>query len=430
MTHRSVEVPVIARVEGEGALHIRVEDHTITDLRLEIYEPPRFFEAFLRGRHFSEVPDIVPRICGICPVAYQMSAVHGLERLFGVQVPEGTHELRRLLYCGEWIESHVLHVFLLAAPDFLALPNAIEMAKTHPELVKTALEIKRVGNDLMAVIGGREIHPVSPRVGGFSKAPRRKDLEALLPRLEWALEQMPGIGDFAASLPSPALPRPAELVSMVNEDEYPLNVGGMGSTGGRRFDATTYEEVTREVHVEHSNALHSVMADTGTPYFTGPLARVNLNAQLLTPVARAVAERTGLRVSESDPFFSMAARLAETTLAIEESIRLIRDYVAPDPSAVEVTPRAGRASWTTEAPRGTLYHRYDVAGDGTILEAKIVPPTSQNLRHMEEDLRIFLPDVLDRPDEELTRLCEMVVRNYDPCISCATHFLRLDIERA
>jgi len=204
VTHRSVEVPVIARVEGEGALHIRVEDHTITDLRLEIYEPPRFFEAFLRGRHFSEVPDIVPRICGICPVAYQMSAVHGLERLFGVQVPEGTHELRRLLYCGEWIESHVLHVFLLAAPDFLALPNAIEMAKTHPELVKTALEIKRVGNDLMAVIGGREIHPVSPRVGGFSKAPRRKDLEALLPRLEWALEQMPGIGDFAASLPSPA----------------------------------------------------------------------------------------------------------------------------------------------------------------------------------------------------------------------------------
>jgi len=430
MTHRSVEVPVIARVEGEGALHIRVEDHTITDLRLEIYEPPRFFEAFLRGRHFSEVPDIVPRICGICPVAYQMSAVHGLERLFGAQVPEGTHELRRLLYCGEWIESHVLHVFLLAAPDFLALPNAIEMAKTHPELVKTALEIKRIGNDLMALIGGREIHPVSPRVGGFSKAPRRKELEPFLPRLEWALEQMPGIADFAASLSAPALERPVEFVSMVNDDEYPMNVGGMGSTEGRRFDATTYEDVTREVHVEHSNALHSVMAETGTPYFTGPLARFNLNAQHLTPVAREVAERTGLGVPENDPFFSLAARLAETTLAIEESIRLIERYVAPDPPMVEVRPRAGRATWTTEAPRGTLYHRYDVAEDGTIVEAKIVPPTSQNLRHMEEDLRAFLPGVLDTSDEELTRLCEMVVRNYDPCISCATHFLRLDIERA
>ena len=173
MTHRSVEVPVIARVEGEGALHVAVDDGEITDLRLEIYEPPRFFEAFLQGRHFDEVPDIVPRICGICPVAYQMTAIHGLERLFGVEVAEGTHDLRRLLYCGEWIESHVLHIFLLAAPDFLGFDNAIEMATEHPDLVRTALQIKRVGNDLMAAIGGREIHPVSPRVGGFSKAPRR-----------------------------------------------------------------------------------------------------------------------------------------------------------------------------------------------------------------------------------------------------------------
>ena len=296
MTHRSVEVPVIARVEGEGALHVAVEDGAITDLRLEIYEPPRFFEAFLAGRHFSEVPDIVPRICGICPVAYQMSAIHGLERLFGVRVPPGTHELRRLLYCGEWIESHVLHIFLLAAPDFLGFANAIEMAKAHPELVKKALEIKRIGNDLMATIGGREIHPVSPRVGGFSKAPRRRDLEPFLPRLEWALGEIPSIADLVASLPAPAFARAAEMVSMVNDAEYPINVGDMGSTRGRSWDAATYEQVTTEVHVEHSNALHSLMADTQTPYFLGPLARVNLNAPLLTPGAREVAERAGLRV--------------------------------------------------------------------------------------------------------------------------------------
>jgi sulfhydrogenase subunit alpha len=429
MTHRSVEVPVIARVEGEGALHIAVIDGEITDLRLEIYEPPRFFEAFLEGRHFSEVPDIVPRICGICPVAYQMSAIHGLERLFGLTPPEGTDDLRRLLYCGEWIESHVLHIFLLAAPDFLGLPNAIELAKHEPELVKTALAIKRVGNDLMAAIGGREIHPVSPRVGGFSRAPRRRDLEAFLPRLEWALEQMPGIADLVASLEAPAFARPAEMVSMVHPSRYPINEGDMASTSGRRWTAETYEEVTREIHVEHSNALHSLMADDDTPYFCGPLARVNLNAALLTPVAREVAERAGLRVPETDPFLSMAARAAETTLAIEESIRIISGYMAPEPPMIEPQPRAGRATWTTEAPRGTLYHRYDVAEDGTILSAKIVPPTSQNLRHMEEDLRTFLPEVLDRPDDELVRLCEMVVRNYDPCISCATHFLRLDISR-
>ncbi len=429
MTHRSVDVPVIARVEGEGALHLKLDGDRITDLRLEIYEPPRFFESFLRGRHFSEVPDIVPRICGICPVAYQMSAVHGLERLFGTEVPEGTRELRRLLYVGEWIESHTLHIFLLAAPDFLGYHDAIEMAAHEPELVKTALAIKRTGNDLMAVIGGREIHPVSPRVGGFSKVPRRRDLEALLPRLEDALDAMPGIADFAAGLPRPSLERPVEMVALTHPDEYAINEGTLASTAGRTFDAATFEAVSREEHVAHSNALHSVMADTGTPYFVGPLARFNVNHGHLSPVARDCAERLGLRAPEADPFFSMHARVVELALAIEESIRLIRDYRPPDPPAAEVRPRAGRATWVTEAPRGILYHRYDVTGDGMITEAKIVPPTSQNLRHMEEDLRAFVPGVLDRSDEELTHLCEMVVRNYDPCISCATHFLRLDIER-
>jgi coenzyme F420-reducing hydrogenase alpha subunit len=429
MTHRSVEVPVVARVEGEGALHVRVDDGEITDLRLEIYEPPRFFEAFLRGRHFSEVPDIVPRICGICPVAYQMSAIHGLERLFEVEVPAGTRELRRMLYAGEWIESHVLHVFMLAAPDFLGFDSAIEMAKAEPALVKRALELKRVGNDLMEVIGGREIHPISPRVGGFSRAPRRRELEAMLPRLEDGLADLPGIADWIATLPRPAFARPAEMVAMVHPAEYAINEGPTRSTTGRSFDAGSYETVTREEHVEHSNALHSVMADTGTAYFLGPLARINLNAAHLTPVAAECMRRAGLSPPESDPFFSMAARVAETALAFEEAIRLIRSYEPPEPASVEVRPRAGRATWTTEAPRGTLYHRYDLGDDGRILEAKIVPPTSQNLRHMEADLRAFVPGVLDRTDEELTRLCEMVVRNYDPCISCATHFLTLDIER-
>jgi coenzyme F420-reducing hydrogenase alpha subunit len=429
MTHRSVEVPVIARVEGEGALHLKLDGDEIVDLRLEIYEPPRFFESFLRGRHFSEVPDIVPRICGICPVAYQMSAIHGLERLFEVRVSPGTRELRRLLYTGEWIESHTLHIFLLAAPDFLGYHDAIEMAAHEPEMVKTALAIKRVGNDIMAAIGGREIHPVSPRVGGFSKAPRRRDLEAFLPRLEDALAALPQIADFAAGLPRPVLERPVEMVALVHPNEYAINEGTLASTSGRAFDAATFEEVSHEEHVAHSNALHSLMADTGTPYFVGPLARFNLNHALLTPVARECAERLDLRAPEPDPFFSMAARVTELALAVEESISLIRDYEQPEPPQVPVVPKAGRATWVTEAPRGILYHRYDVDEDGTILEAKIVPPTSQNLRHMEEDLRAFVPGVLDRSDEELTRLCEMVVRNYDPCISCATHFLRLDIER-
>jgi coenzyme F420-reducing hydrogenase alpha subunit len=431
VTHRSVEVPVVARVEGEGALHVRIDDGEITRLELEIYEPPRFFESFLRGRHFSEVSDIVPRICGICPVAYQMTAIHGLERLFEVEVPEGTYELRRLLYCAEWIESHMLHVHLLAAPDFLGFDSAIEMAqKGFKPQVERGLRLKRIGNDLMAAIGGREIHPVSPMVGGFSRAATKNELRAFEGRLEDALAEILDVADFVAPLEMPEFPRDAELVSMVNGTDYPINVGDMASTRGRTWTAETYEQVTEEIHVAHSNALHSVFTDTQTPYFVGPLARYNLNEATLTPLAREAAARAGLTSAPNlDPFRSMAARVAETAYSFEEALRLIRAYEPPDPPHVEVTPRAGRATWTTEAPRGTIYHRYDVAEDGEILEAKIVPPTSQNLRHMEHDLREFLPGVLDRSDEELTRVAEMVVRNYDPCISCATHFLRLDIER-
>jgi sulfhydrogenase subunit alpha len=427
--NRVVEIPSIARVEGEGALHLKLHDDEIVDLRLEIYEPPRFFEAFLAGRHFSEVPDIVPRICGICPVAYQMSAAGALEAAFGVEPPDGVRELRRLLYLAEWIESHMLHVHLLAAPDFLGYESAVTMAATERDALERGLSLKRLGNDLMAVIGGREIHPVSPVVGGFSKAPRPNDLAAFLPRLVEARAQILLVADWIAGFDVPSFPRPAELVGLWHPDEYPITDGVVRSTEGREFGADAFEGVIEEIHVEHSNALHAVFSDTGEPYFVGPLARVNLNADRLTPTAAEVASRTGLAIPQVDPFASMAARVAETAVAIDECIRLIETYRPPEPPRAEVRPRAGRGAWITEAPRGILYHRYDVAEDGTILEAKIVPPTSQNLRHMERDLRLFVPEVLDRPDEDLARHCEMVVRNYDPCISCATHFLRLEVER-
>ncbi len=372
----------------------------------------------------------MPRICGICPVAYQMSAIHGLERLFEVEVPEGTRELRRLLYLGEWIESHMLHVHLLALPDFLGFDDAIQLARAgFEDVVARGLRLKRLGNDLMAAIGGREIHPVSPRVGGFSKAVSRRTLRAFVPRIEDALGEILQVADVVAPLEMPAFARDAELVALTHPDEYAINEGSMASTRGRRWTFEGYEDVTREIQVEHSNALHSVFTDTETPYFLGPLARVMLNEAQLTPLAREVAQRSGLQLPTLDPFASMAARVAEVALALEQALQLIVAYQEPDPPEAAVRPRAGRATWATEAPRGTLYHRYDVAEDGTILEAKIVPPTSQNLRHMEKDLWEFLPGVLDRSDEELTRLAEMVVRNYDPCISCATHFLRLDIER-
>ena len=437
MTHREsktpnriVEIPSIARVEGEGALHLKLHGDEIVDLRLEIYEPPRFFEAFLAGRHFSEVPDIVPRICGICPVAYQMSAIHALESAFGVEVPDGVRELRRILYFAEWIESHMLHVHLLAAPDFLGYESAITMAATERAALERGLTLKRLGNDLMAAIGGREIHPVSPVVGGFSRAPRRRDLLAYLPRLADARAALLEVAGWVAGFDVPTFPRPAELVGLWHPDEYPINEGVVRSTDGREFDATEFEDTVEELHVEHSNALHAVFTDTGTPYFVGPLARVNLNAEHLTPTALEVARRTGLTTPQVDPFASLAARVVETGVAIDECARLIEAYRPPDPPHATVHPRAGRGTWVTEAPRGILYHRYDVSDDGTILEAKIVPPTSQNLRTIEDDLRLFVERNLALSQDELTWRCEQAVRNYDPCISCATHFLNLTIERA
>jgi len=427
--NRVVEVAPLARVEGEGALHVKLHGDHIDDLRLEIYEPPRFFESFLAGRHFSEVPDIVPRICGICPVAYQMSAIHGLEELFGVHVSPGTRELRRLLYLAEWIESHMLHVHLLAAPDFLGYESAIAMANGERAALERGLALKRLGNDLMAAIGGREIHPVSPVVGGFSKAPRRIELQAFLPRLEEAERQILGVAEWVGGLPRPVFARETELVALTHPDEYPVNEGIVRSTHGKEFAAAEFEAVSEELQVPHSNALHSRFAAGGGSYFVGPLARANLNAEHFTPLAREAATLAHLPLPTDDPFASIAARVVETVLAIQEASEIVRAYVQPEPPRVPVAPRAGRATWITEAPRGILYHRYDVDADGSILAAKIVPPTSQNLRHMEDDLRAFIPTVLDRDDEELTRLCEMVVRNYDPCISCATHFLTLDMER-
>lgn len=430
MTHKTriVDVASIARVEGEGALHVKVRDGEIVDLRLEIYEPPRFFEAFLRGRRYDEVPDIVPRICGICPVAYQMSAIYGIEEMMGIEVDPVIHDLRRMLYLAEWIESHMLHVHLLAAPDFLGFESAIEMAKADPVPVERGLVLKRLGNDIMAVIGGREIHPVSPRVGGFSKVPDRDALLPFLERLDAAEEDMRAVARWVADFPLSALDRETELVSLVHPDEYPVNRGRVTSTEGRDFPMADFETQVDEFQVTHSTALHARFSD-GASYIVGPLARVSLNAERLSANAVAAMGVMGLRPPEKNMFFSAAARVTETTHAVDELRLLIERYVRPDTACLAADPKPGIARWITEAPRGMLYHRYEIDGEGMIREAKIIPPTSQNLRHMELDLRIFIPTILDRTDEELVRLCEEVVRNYDPCISCSTHFLRLEMDR-
>lgn len=427
MSNRVIKVEQLARVEGEGGIFIKLKDGKVHDVRLDIFEPPRFFEAFLRGRRYAEVPDITARICGICPVAYQMSSVHALEDAFGIEVDGPLRALRRLLYCGEWIESHILHVWMLHAPGFLGYDDAMELARDQPALVRNALAMKKTGNDLVALLGGREIHPMNVRVGGFYRVPTVHELGGLLDRLkrgrDWSLEA----AKTAAAFDFPEFEFPYEFVALRSGLEYPMNGGRIVSTGGLDIAVREFEFHFEERHVAHSNALQAVEKGVGA-YCVGPMARYVLNEDLLTPYARHVAAEIGLTPAIRNPFKGILVRSVETALAFDEAVRIIGEYECPPEPAVAVVPRAGIGFGASEAPRGMLYHRYRVGADGLITDARIVPPTSQNQRTIENDLRVFAEAHADLPREELTLQCEQVVRNYDPCISCATHFVRLDAE--
>lgn len=426
-TTRTIAVGLIARVEGEGALRLTVRGGRVEDVELRIFEPPRFFEAFLVGRRYDEVPDLVARICGICPVAYQMSAVHALEQAFGVRVEGQLRALRRLLYCGEWIESHALHLYLLQAPDFLGYESGLAMAKDHPELVARGLRTKKAGNALIALLGGRAVHPVSVRVGGFSRVPGRRELAPLRDELARARDEAAETVRWTAGLDFPDFVQDYTFVALAPAGEYPFNEGPVASSRGLSIPAGEFEMRFVERQVSYSNALHCLL--DGGPYLAGPLARINLNAERLSPVAKQALTATGLALPLRNPFHGIVARAVEILYALDEAVRLIDHYEPPAEPAVPVAPCAGVGAAATEAPRGLLYHRYEVGADGLIKEAKIVPPTSQNQRRIEEDLRAFAPRLLDRPDKEAAQGCERVIRCYDPCISCATHFLRLTVER-
>jgi coenzyme F420-reducing hydrogenase alpha subunit len=425
---RTIATSTLARVEGEGAMRVRIEAGEVTEVALDIYEPPRFFEAFLRGRDFAEAIDITSRICGICPVAYQMSAVTAMESLCGVEVGGQLRALRRLLYCGEWIESHALHVFMLHAPDFLGYAGAVEMARDHPAIVADALKLKKAGNEVMRVVGGREVHPINLRVGGLHRVPRKAELATLVEGLQRAREIALGAVTLTATLDFPDYEQDFELVALAAPGEYPIDRGRVVSDAGLDIPAADYMTHFVESHVPWSHALHSQRTN-GATYVVGPLARFATSYDELTPLAREAAAGAGLRSPEHNPFRSIVVRCVELVHAVDEALALIASYEEPDAAAIEVTPRAGVGHGVSEAPRGLLYHRYEIDEAGTILDAVIVPPTSQNQTAIEADLRGVIERSLDLPDAELSIRCEQTIRNYDPCISCATHFLKLQIER-
>ncbi|MEM0482227.1 MAG: Ni/Fe hydrogenase subunit alpha [Nitrososphaerota archaeon] len=429
MTAREKEyrVDYLARVEGEGALYIKLRGREVVDVKFRIFEPPRLFEALLVGRMYYDVPDITARICGICPVAYQMSSVHAFEKLFRVTIDPAVRSLRRLYYCGEWIESHMLHAFLLHAPDFLGYDDAIKMAKKHPSVVKNALKVKKLGNDIVSLLGGREVHPVAACVGGFYRVPSRRELMGVRERLVESMVTVGSLLEWVADLEFPSFEQDYEFVSLRHPDEYPMNEGRIVSNKGLEIPVEQYEDHFAEEQVPHSNALHSYIVGRGA-YMVGPLSRINLNYDKLHDGTKEMLRRIGFKTPCRNPFKSIIARVAETYYAFEESLRIIDEYVEPPSPRVEPQVRAGRGCGCTEAPRGILYHRYDVDGEGRVLSAKIVPPTAQNQKRIEEDLRALAPEIVRLPRSQAVWKFEQAVRNYDPCISCATHFLRLEIE--
>lgn len=446
-----LRVASLARVEGEGALHLRLHDGEVAAAQLKIYEPPRFFEAFLRGRSYTEPPDITSRVCGICPVAYQMSACRAIEDACGIVVDGQLAALRRLLYCGEWIESQTLHIYLLHAPDFLGADSVIDLARTHRSQVERGLGLKQTGNALMELLGGRAIHPVNVRLGGFHRVPATAELRPLAERLKRARDDAEATVRWVSGFDFPDAGIDTELLALAEPGTYAIDSGtptamAAPSSAGlpadtdralpnRTFPVHTFPGHVVESQVPHSTALHSLL--DGRPHLTGSLARYALSGRWLPPDVLQVAREAGLGDPREgtvcrNPYRSIVVRAVEVLYAVGEALRLIDAYEPPPSPHVGVPAQAGTGHGATEAPRGLLYHRYTLAPDGTVLEAALVPPTAQNQAAIEQDLRRTVQERLgagSRPtDDELTALCERVIRNHDPCISCSAHFLDLTVE--
>ncbi|MBL8891070.1 MAG: Ni/Fe hydrogenase subunit alpha [Planctomycetaceae bacterium] len=426
---RTIRVPILTRVEGEGSLLIKLRDRDVIDVQLAIYEPPRLFESLLRGRPFADVPDLTARICGICPIAYQMTAVQALEAAFDVSIHAEVRQLRRLMYCGEWIESHALHVHLLQAPDFFGVDSGIQLAERFPDEVRRGLRIKKIGNRLLEVLGGRAIHPVNLAVGGYYRMPKPSELKSLIPEFEWGLSAAIETVRWIATLPFPDCRLPYDFVAIQHPEEYGIIEGDIVCSDGLRIQHPEYESHFAELQVPHSTALQSRRLPQGSTYFVGPLARLNLNRDQLAEPASRIADEIKFATPTYNAYHGIVARSIEVVHAFSEGLRHLQEYKGRANARVPFTVQCGSGSAVTEAPRGLIYHRYEVDAEGRIQLAKIVPPTSQNQAQIESDLTNLIHGLVDKPDLDIAVACERFVRNYDPCISCSTHFLNVQIER-
>ena len=429
MVETKIKVDYLARVEGEGNLYIKVIDGKVERLEVGIFEAPRFFEALLIGRRFHEAPDITARICGICPVAYIFSSCRAMEKLFNIKIPEEIEVLRKILYYAEWIQSHALHVFFLHAPDFLKVDSIMEIAKIHPEITRKALKLKAWGNRIIEIIGGRSVHPISCRIGGFYRIIKREELKEIYEKKEEMQNLAKELLEWIMTLNIPKMERDFENVSLRNdENEYPLIGGRVISNKGLNVVEEEFEKFIEEFQTPYSTALRYKIKGRGS-YLTGPLARYNNNYDRIRGEVKETVEKQGYQAPLRNTFQSIIARAAEIYHATLEIGRLIGNYVEPQKPYIEVEVKSGTAYGITEAPRGILYHAYEVNEEGIIEKANIISPTAQNLAYIEKDLLELVPELLKMNYNDARLLAEQTIRNYDPCISCSTHFLKLKIER-
>lgn len=435
MSNVTIDVKHVTRVEGHGNLAVRVSDGEITRLELAIVESPRFFESFIRGRMYHEAPHITCRICGICSVGHTTASVKGIEAACGIEVSEQTVLLRKLILNAEQVQSHVLHLYFLAVPDYLGVGSVIPLARTHGDVVKRALRMKKLANDVCAVVGGRHIHPIAVQVGGFTHVPEPGQLRELKTRLEAARDDLHQTAELFSQLSIPEFHRATEYVALqMSDGTYAFYDGEIvSSLAASRTRASMYRDRIIEEVVRHSAAKHCRSPHSPT-YAVGALARFNINHERLHPTARQIARDLGLTAPCDNPFHNNTAQLVETVHCVEDSIELIDHLLTRGINTEPIgrPTRFGTGVGLAEVPRGLLVHEYTVAGDGRIESANLIIPTGQNLANIEADMRAITSAMIagKSTSAEITQRLEMLVRAYDPCISCATHFLEIEWEGA
>ena len=423
----NVDVHHLTRVEGHGNIVVDVKNGDVVKCEWQVVEAPRFFEAMLRGRPYYEASHITSRICGICSVGHATASLRATENALGVEVSEQTELLRKLLFHGEIIDSHVLHVYMLVAPDFFGAGSVLPLASSHPEVVLRALRIKKLSGDLCAMVAGRHTHPIAMTVGGFTHVPMPKEMLAMKERLVAAREDMDETIALGKTLPWPAFERETEYVSLQKDDEYAFIDGRIATTDGFTYKLDDYRQVTNEYLVPQSTAKYA--KHNRDSYMVGALARFNNNYDQLHPRAKAAAEELGMKPVVTNSFLNTAAQAIEMVHCIEDSIRIIDELldrgVKKEPP-YEFQGKGGEGTGACDVPRGILFHNYTIDDDGLIQGANCVIPTNQNHGNIQLDMEALLPQIIDQSEDEIRLKMEMLVRAYDPCISCSTHLL--DVE--